>query len=333
MVKKIQDGWLDFDVAVLWGSSLQNLLMSASEPFFLDDLELPYVSLWTDNPVKHLFLLKDLRTPQHRGMFVADTRVMEQLAGLGFDNLFYLPPWHMDPEIFRPVDARPDLACDIGFAGTVYAYGAERRKWRAFWDYRMNRAADGVVGQLRETAWHVDAFDALSHEWDVFSQPFSLISHALYFEQKAIHRELLVDALKGREIHIVGIGTARPDNPGVIMHDGMEWSELSHFYCSARVNLNCTPWPRSCHHRVFQAAASGAFMITDYCADAPALFEPDKEMVYYRSFEELPGLIDRYLGHPEETRTIAEAGRRRFLAHHTAEHRMAELARILGELL
>ena len=155
----------------------------------------------------------------------------------------------------------------------------------------------------------------------------------MYFEQKAIHRELLVDAMEGREIHIVGIGTAQSESPSVIMHAGMEWHELSRFFCSARINLNCTPWPRSCHHRLFQAAASGAFMISDHCEDSPALFEPDKEMVYFHSFDELPELIDRYLAHPEEARAIADAGRRRFLAHHTAEKRMAEFSRILGELI
>ena len=44
---------LDFDVAVLWGSSLQNFLNSFEGIFFLEEMGLPYVSLWTDNPIKH----------------------------------------------------------------------------------------------------------------------------------------------------------------------------------------------------------------------------------------------------------------------------------------
>lgn len=326
-------GRLDFDVAILWGSSLQNLLMTADTPFFLEEAGLPYVSLWTDNPLKHLFLLKDVMTPLHKGLFIADTHVIEQLRGLGFENLFYLPPWHIDEEIYRPVPPEPGLACDVGFAGTVYAVEAERRKWRAFWDYRMNAAADGVLAALRERGDHQDVFDHLAGDWDPFSLPFSLLSHAMYFEQKAVHRELLIQALGGRELHIVGIGTAPSEAPGVVMHPGMEWSELSRFYCSAAINLNATPWPRSCHHRLFQAAASGAFMISDYREDALSLFEPGTEAVYYHAFEELPELIDRYLAHPAEARAIAEAARRRFLAHHTAHHRMAELCRVLGDIL
>lgn len=324
---------LDFDVAVLWGSSLQNFLMTADAPFFLDELGLPYVSLWTDNPVKHLFLLKDARSSLHKGMFVADSRVIEQLSEQGFDNLFYLPPWHIDPAIFKPVAPDPAYACDIGFAATVNPYDAERRRWRQFWDYRMNGAADGVLVDLKAAKDHIDVYDELVPDWDPWSLEFSLISHAMYFEQKALVREIVVDAMKDREIHIVGIGSRPADRENVIMHPGREWHALSPVFCSTKINLNCTPWPRSCHHRLFQAAASGAFMISDYREDSADLFEPDKEMVYFRSMDELPDLIDRYLSHPAEAQAIAEAGYQRFLAHHTAHHRMAALSKILGEII
>lgn len=324
---------LDFDVAVLWGTTLQNFLMTAGEPFFLEEIGLPYVSLWTDNPVKHLFLLKDVMTPLHRGMFVADTLVIEQLAEQGIENAFYLPPWHIDPEIFRAVPSDPAYAGDIGFAATMNPYEAERQRWRTFWDYRMNAAADGVLNDLREAQDHIDCYAKLVPEWDPKSLAFSLISHAMYFEQKALVREELINALGDREIHITGIGTRPADRPNLIVHPGLDWNEVPRAFCSTKINLNCTPWPRSCHHRVFQCAASRSFMITDYREDSVALFEPDKEVVYFRSMEELPELIDRYLAHPAEAAAIAEAGQRRFLAHHTAHHRMAELTGQLYELL
>ena len=297
---------LDFDVAVLWGSSLQNFLMTADAPFFFDELGLPYVSLWTDNPVKHLFLLKDARTKLHKGMFVADTQVIAQLQDLGYDNVFYLPPWHIDPEIFRPVAPEAAYLCDIGFAATVNPYEAERRRWRSFWDYRMNAAADSVIAELQQCKDHVDVYDRLAPAWDVWSLAFSLISHAMYFEQKSIVREQLVDALGEREIHVVGIGTRPADRPNLMMHPGLEWDQLSRVFCSTKINLNCTPWPRSCHHRIFQATASRAFMITDYREDSVVLFEPGKEVVYFKSLEELPDLVERYLADPAAMAAIAE---------------------------
>jgi len=324
---------LKVDVVLLWGSSLQNFLMSAEGPFFLDDMEVPYATLWTDNPVKHLYLLKDVRTPNHKAQFVPDTQVIAQMEGLGFDNLHYLPPWHIDPEIFRPVPAEPELTCQVGFAATVNAYEAERAKWRNFWDYRMNAAANTVIARLDAEKDHVDVFDMLADEWDPWSLEFSLISHAMYFEQKAIVRRQVIEAMGDRLLDIVGIGSAVTDRPNVHMHRGMEWHELSRFFCSTAVNVNCTPWPKSCHHRVFQATASGAFMITDWRDDAAALYEPDEEVVYFKSLDELPGLIDRYLADEESRTRIAAAGRLRFLSEHTASHRMAEVAKVLSDLL
>jgi spore maturation protein CgeB len=324
---------LNFDVAVLWGSSLQNFLMTDSEPFLLDELGLPYVSLWSDNPVKHLFLLKDLDTSLHRGLFIADTRVIEQLAALGYDNLFYLPPWHIDPDIFHPVDPDPNLACSVGFAATVNPYHAERQRWRMFWDRHMNAAADGVIAEVRRQRDHVDLLDSLNGAMDPRSLAFSLISHAMYFEQKAVVRELVVEAMAGRPLSITGIGSASNLPANVKLHSGRAWHDLSPVFASSLINLNCTPWPRSCHHRVFQTTASRALSVTDWREDAISLYEPDREVVYFRSLDELPEIVDRFTAEPAAARKIAEAGYRRFLAHHTAAHRMAEFSSVLEKLI
>jgi spore maturation protein CgeB len=324
---------LRFDVAVLWGSSLQNFLMTESEHFLLEELGIPYVSLWTDNPIKHLFLLKDVKTPLHRGLFVADTRVIEQLEALGWDNVFYLPPWHIDPQIFYPTAPDPALACTVSFAATVNPYAAERAKWRYFWDHRMNGAADAVMAEVRRQRDHVDTWDALSGDWDPWSLEFSLISHAMYFEQKAVVRELVIEAMQGRPLSITGIGSASNLPANVTMNRGREWNDLNSTFASATVNLNCTPWPRSCHHRVFQTTACRALAVTDWREDSLALYEPDHEVVYFKSMDELGAIVDRFSAAPEDAKRIAEAGYRRFLAHHTAAHRMAEFSRVLADLV
>ena len=132
---------------------------------------------------------------------------------------------------------------------------------------------------------------------------------------------------------ITGIGGGVSHRPNIHLGEGRAWDDLSPLFSSTRINLNCTPWPRSCHHRVFQIAACRALAVTDWRDDAAALFEPDVEAVYFQSLSELPDIIDRFLSHPDEAEAIAEAGHRRFLAHHTAAHRMAELSNILNQLV
>ena len=117
------------------------------------------------------------------------------------------------------------------------------------------------------------------------------------------------------------------------MHDCREWDDLSPVFCSATVNLNVTPWPRSCHHRVFQITASRALTVTDWREDSLELYEPDTEVIYFHTLDELPEILDRFTSYPEEAQPIAEAGYRRFIAHHTAAHRMADLSNKLYELL
>ena len=74
----------------------------------------------------------------------------------------------------------------------------------------------------------------------------------MYFEQKAMMRELVIQSVGERTMHITGIGSSISNRQNIIMHEGRDWYDLSPVFCAATVNLNVTPWPRSCHHRVFQ---------------------------------------------------------------------------------
>ena len=155
----------------------------------------------------------------------------------------------------------------------------------------------------------------------------------MYFEQKALMRELLVRAVGGRELHITGIGSAVFAQANIILHEGRAWHDLSPVFCAATVNLNATPWPRSCHHRVFQTTACCALSVTDWREDSFDLYEPDKEVIYFKNLSDLPDILDRFVEHPDEAEPIAKAGYRRFRAHHTSAHRMAEFSTQLYKIL
>ena len=57
----------------------------------------------------------------------------------------------------------------------------------------MNNVGDSIVELSREINGYVDVFDSLDDEWDVYSEEFSGISNAMYFEQKSISREQLIN--------------------------------------------------------------------------------------------------------------------------------------------
>lgn len=90
--------------------------------------------------------------------------------------------------------------------------------------------------------------------------------------------------------------------------------------------------------RTFELAACGAFQLVDRRALLPELFDlgaPDSggELATFETFEELVGLLDHYLAHPDQRRAMAERARARVLAEHTYAHRMQALLGFLHERL
>ncbi len=82
--------------------------------------------------------------------------------------------------------------------------------------------------------------------------------------------------------------------------------------------------------RPFEIAACGGFCISGYADDFETYYEENKEMVFYRSPEDLIEKIRYYLAHSEEAGRIAKAGYERTLREHTAEKRFAAMFAIMG---
>jgi spore maturation protein CgeB len=81
--------------------------------------------------------------------------------------------------------------------------------------------------------------------------------------------------------------------------------------------------------RLFEAAASGVPIISDWWRGLDAFFEPDREVLVARVSADVTAALD--LG-DAELRRIAEAARERVLSSHTSEHRAIELEAILNDL-
>jgi spore maturation protein CgeB len=85
--------------------------------------------------------------------------------------------------------------------------------------------------------------------------------------------------------------------------------------------------------RMFEATGAGSCLITDWKENLPELFEPEKEVVTYRSIEECIEKIKWLLNNPSESKKIAEAGQRRTLRDHTVEKRTILMDEMFREKL
>jgi spore maturation protein CgeB len=109
---------------------------------------------------------------------------------------------------------------------------------------------------------------------------------------------------------------ARPAVYGLEMYSVLQASDVS---------INFQGWGVSYlvpNMRLFETTGMGACMVTDAKPGLEALFEPDREMVSYRSPGECAEKVTWLLDHPAERAAIAMAGQRRTLKDHTLRSRV-----------
>jgi spore maturation protein CgeB len=104
-------------------------------------------------------------------------------------------------------------------------------------------------------------------------------------------------------------------------------AEHAAFYCSSRITLNVTRAPMAemgyCPSgRLFEAAACGAPVLSDWWEGLSEFFEPDSEILVARSAQEAIALLDTS---DAQLVRMARAARERVLRDHTADRRAAQL--------
>ena len=103
------------------------------------------------------------------------------------------------------------------------------------------------------------------------------------------------------------------------------------FYCSSRMTLNVTRGPMAevghCPSgRLFEAAACGTPIVSDWWEGLDDFFEPGKELLVAHSPDDVVRAMAREEG---ELESIGQAARARVLSQHTAAHRSHELVELL----
>lgn len=89
----------------------------------------------------------------------------------------------------------------------------------------------------------------------------------------------------------------------------------------------------SSNMRMFEATGVGTCLLTDHMEMTSKLFEPDSEVVTYRSAEECVDKALYLLEHPAERKRIAKAAQSRTLRDHSFDVRAHDLDRIISEEL
>lgn len=84
--------------------------------------------------------------------------------------------------------------------------------------------------------------------------------------------------------------------------------------------------------RMFEVTGVGTLLVTEAATNLSELFEPEREVVTYRSSEEAVEKVRYYLDHPDERQAIALAAQRRTLREYNAARRAQDFLSVFVKL-
>jgi spore maturation protein CgeB len=230
-----------------------------------------------------------------------------------------------DPRILERLGRHPDPEIDISFIGQIV---------------RSSRFHLGRDSLLRELITGLDitiyspSSDVSSVTWIRYYIQNILHPVARLFQLDKIDKSILSKIFSPDIIRII---TERPISPitadltpylrlpvyGLDMYETLVNSKIT-------LNTHIDVSPRSASNmRLFESTGVGTCLLTDWKDNLPDLFDPDKEVVTYKSAEECKEKAKWLLDHPQERRAIAAAGQQRTLADHTFTQRAQQLDELI----
>jgi spore maturation protein CgeB len=158
--------------------------------------------------------------------------------------------------------------------------------------------------------------------------------------QETLRELLLEPAHRLPQLHFAVAGPQYPDVDGwpanVEHFEHVPPAEHARFYASQRLTLNVTRqamvesgWSPSV--RLFEAAACGVAIVSDWWPGLDSFFVPGEEILVARSTDDVLRILRETDG--DEVARIAAAARRRVLGEHTAERRAEQLEAEVAELV
>jgi spore maturation protein CgeB len=312
---------------------------------FLARVKLPLASWFVDNPHLILYTYANLISPW-TAIFTWDADNLDSLRQLGFEHVFYLP-LGTDHTRFTParnkdalLNSHPDWKADLSFVGNSMLLKVRKR-------LEQIQLPELMLANYQSVAAGFAASDERSVRG--YLEKNHPEQFRAFRDLRVVERQLGYEAMLTWEAtlqyRLDCIRQTLPFNPLIAGDEGWfellegspeKWryhreltyyTDLPDFYPLSTINFNCTSkqMKGAVNQRIFDVPAAGAFILTDWREQLENLFEPGKEVICFRSPEEVPSLIKHYLAHPRERNKITAAARKRVLARHCYEHRLESM--------
>jgi hypothetical protein len=286
----------------------------------------------TLSPAEYIQLLAN----DHTVNAIWDIDVLEELAAqLGLKNLVHAPLATLPefwPTGYVPLENRPLAACFLGnchFAADAVETDADPlNAWARAIAQRKIADPQIPMQRLIDDAPAIPGIQSRGlgprdGAWEAFSRPSETLNAAYMHYTRNRYVQAAEKHLRGK-LALIGKGW---DQLGLRANMEHAAEKSGVIYGQSQVCLNLGG---GCVHgglplRPYDIAASGGLIVTHDQRELPQHFDPGTECLAFRSESEMIALIDKVRHAPADFNPVAQAARRRVLAHHTWEHRVKEL--------
>lgn len=313
-----------------------------------EKLGVPYISWLYDSPLLHVYS-KNMKNSCNY-IFAFDRTSAKDIRSKG-GNAYYMP-------LACNIDRTSKLEItdeeiefykrDISFVGSLYQknpYNSIEHQLPDILRARYNQMFIAQLGNWKENL----LYDIITDdELELFKRiaPVNRIEEFKYISDKYIYcgfllarkfaeyeRKTILNILAAN--HQVTIYNSKDDLSvlkNVECRPGVSYEiEAPKVFYSSKINLGMTL--RSIETgiplRDYDIMGVGGFLMSNYQQEFEDLYEPGKDMVMFKSFEEMQDLADYYLKHEDERMRIAMNGYQTTAKYHTTRQRIRRMIEIV----
>lgn len=303
-----------------------------------------YICWVVDNPSFPLFS-DAIHNPCNR-IFMFDYSQYEKFYPQNPQYIFHLP-LASDCEKWDSVELtdedRKNYTCDISFIGSTYEERCLFNRIEKIPDY-IQGYVDGIIRAQMNVYGYYLIEDAITDEFakmfkdcaklgplpNDYTEDLKAIVADVYIGVKCTEQERIATLRNISEHANLDLYTLSDVSriPKANFRGGADSKTMMPqiMKCS-KINLNMTSRPirTGLPLRIFDILGLGGFLLTNYQAELPDLFEIGKDLAAYESQEDLINQIHFYLKHDDIRMEIAENGHKKVKELYTYEKRIAQI--------
>ena len=303
----------------------------------LTNLEIPYASWYVDSPTVILTSF-DKNLSDYCNLFVWDKDYISDLNKAGYEKVDYLPLATM-PELFKPLNLK--YINDVSFVGSSMVYAIHKNLRSIVFRSDLLKIIEDIALEMlhldtrrvSEAIASVEKREGKLH-FDNYNQ-MEDFKAAILWRATQIYRLSGIEKLAPFYPTIQGDPNwdSILDNRFKIGREIMYYTEMPTFYNSSKINFNMTSkqMKYAVNQRVFDVAACGQFLLTDYQQQLDEIFDIKTEAVCFDDIEEIPEIITFFLQNDKSRNNYAQAARKKVLKSETYLHRIEKMISIMKQ--